>query len=152
MLQKLSSLCNSDSDPWQLVDAIKVPTSKRTSSQRLENVPAFLKWLGIPDTNFCIAPSQITGAGLAVYATTSIAKDQEVFTVPDMKIMRVSNSADVNLSHLISKDRVIFGNESLQLALLLLVEDSKSASIWRPYLNVLPRDFPSLPCNMTRFA
>jgi hypothetical protein len=147
------SLCASNADPWMLVDAVnslsKPSNNPETEKERIDHLPAFLAWLAPPSPNFRIAPSNIPGAGLAVYATKSIPLEQEIFSVPVEKTLSLA-AADQSLIDLISKDQILARNDSLQLAILLLMEDSKVDSVWRPYLNILPRAFPSLPCNMPR--
>jgi hypothetical protein len=155
-MASIHSLCASDVDPWLLVDAINslskvipVVSPALLLDERINKLPAFLEWLGSTSSNLRIDSSIIPGAGLAVYATKSIPLDNEIFKVPVEKTLSLKD-ADQSLVDLISKDQILAGNNSLQLAILLLVEDSKSDSLWRPYLDILPREFPSLPCNMAR--
>ncbi|KAL7274323.1 Ribosomal lysine N-methyltransferase 4 [Rhizina undulata] len=105
---------------------------------------AFTRWLVddknvILNPNIAVADLRVSGAGRGVVALKDLQEDEIVFSIPRISVLSVENS------ELYQKIPTELSSLDQWLALILVsIYETRPASPWKPYMDLLPRSFNSL--------
>ncbi|CEP09797.1 hypothetical protein [Parasitella parasitica] len=104
---------------------------------------AFWKWLLANDTTLCdsiaIKDYRSEGAGRGVIATKDIKEGELLFSLPRSVLLSTSTSS---ISKVDGLDKALSELKGwTPLIITMMYESQKEDSFWKPYFNILPRQF-----------
>ncbi|XP_026481893.1 histone-lysine N-methyltransferase setd3-like [Ctenocephalides felis] len=132
-----------------IIDRIQQIESEVKSPIHLQNrnasLDTFLSWLKQNDAKFeSIKISHFPDYDLGLEATTPITKSSVILEVPQ-KLMYTSQCCDVaDSKKLFDTDKMLTNMPNVALAFALVVERLNKDSFWKPYLDVLPKDYSTV--------
>lgn len=132
-----------------IIDRIQQIESEVKSPIHLQNrnasLDTFLSWLKQNDAKFeSIKISHFPEYDLGLEATTPITKSSVILEVPQ-KLMYTSQCCDVaDSKKLFDTDKMLTNMPNVALAFALVVERLNKDSFWKPYLDVLPKDYSTV--------
>ncbi|TGZ84872.1 SET domain-containing protein [Ascodesmis nigricans] len=90
--------------------------------------------------NITIRDLRSAGAGRGIIATAPLAKDELLFSIPRSSVLTLETS---DLNALLGKELRKLESPWLSLILVLIYE-TRPDSPWKPYMDILPREFDTL--------
>lgn len=123
----------------QIESEIKNPLHTQNRNASLD---VFISWLKQHDVKFDgVKVSQFPEYDLGLEATKDIKQSSLLLEVPK-KIMFTTQCCDVaDFKKLYNTDKLLINMPNVALAFALVVERLNKDSFWKPYLDVLPRDY-----------
>jgi len=103
---------------------------------------AWLSGLGAVINKVDIAEYGAQGLGLRV--TDDIEEGDEVIKIPRKAMMSVETAKSSSIGTLIERDPLLQTMPNVVLAIHLLIERNSPASIWEPYINILPHTYTTV--------
>jgi len=79
--------------------------------------------------------------GLGLRVTEDIAEGEEVIRIPEKAMMSVETARTSSIGFLVERDPLLKTMPNVVLSIHLLVEKNSPASIWEPYINILPHTY-----------
>jgi len=79
--------------------------------------------------------------GLGLRVTEDIAEGEEVIRIPEKAMMSVETARTSSIGFLVERDPLLKTMPNVVLSIHLLVEKNSPASIWEPYINILPHSY-----------
>ena len=76
--------------------------------------------------------------------TEDVEEDEEVIRIPQKAMMSVETAKSSSIGSLIERDPLLQTMPNVVLAVHLLIERNSPASIWEPYINVLPHSYSTV--------
>nr|XP_039260368.1 actin-histidine N-methyltransferase-like [Styela clava] len=154
LVQKLLNTCvkpTTRKDEWEnyleiqfLVERIRqYQNSKPFSGNREEKLPLFVDWLKLNGVNMQDIVLENYGGeyGIGVKAAKDIKMDDEILQVP-YKLMLTSEKAEESyLVDLIKSRKMLIEMPNISLALYLHCERLNPESFYKPYIDVLPKEY-----------
>jgi len=117
----------------------------RTLPDRKNAVKPFTKW--IEDLGGVVNGVEVTelpGQGLGLRATKDLKEGDEVMSIPVKAMMSVETAKASSIGSLIDRDPLLQTMSNVVLAVHLLIERNSPASIWEPYINILPHTYSTV--------
>ena len=79
--------------------------------------------------------------GLGLRVTEEISEGGEVIRIPQKAMMSVETARHSSIGFLVERDPLLKTMPNVVLSIHLLVEKNSPASLWEPYINILPHSY-----------
>lgn len=108
-------------------------------------IEEFYKWAkGCDISSENVEIKCVRSGELGVFAVNEIAKGDMFISIPRKAMLTTDTIKKSKISSLVDSDPMLSSMPNVALALHLLCEAYNEKSIWRPYINILPRHYTNI--------
>lgn len=114
----------------------------RQLPERRNAIKPFQAWLtDLGATIKKVEVSDFGEQGLGLRVTEEVEEGEEVIRIPQKAMMSVETARHSSIAFLVEKDPLLKTMPNVVLSIHLLVEKNSPASLWEPYINILPHSY-----------